>query len=67
MNADKREALIFPVAVAVLAGWFGSLVVGLLTSSYTALTITTPLMLMLAGYVFGVNIVRRNGNGDDGR
>lgn len=59
MNADKRELLIFPVALVVLLGWAASLVVGLLTSSYAALTITTPLMLMLAGYVFGVNIVRR--------
>jgi hypothetical protein len=59
MNADKRELLIFPVAVAVLLGWLASLAVGLLTQSYTALTVTTPLMLMLAGYVFGVNIVRK--------
>lgn len=64
MNADKRELLILPVAAVVLIGWFGSLVVGLLTASYTALTVTTPLMLMLAGYVFGVNIVRRK---DDDR
>lgn len=62
MNADKREALIVPVAAFVLVGWAASLVVGLITQSYAALTITTPLMLMLAGYVFGVNIVRRSSN-----
>jgi hypothetical protein len=59
MNADKRDILIMPVAAVVLLGWAASLVVALLTQSYTALTITTPLMLMLAGYVFGVNIVRK--------
>jgi hypothetical protein len=64
VNADKREALILPVAAVVLLGWAASLVVGLLTASFVALTITTPLMLMLAGWVFGVNIVRKgNGNG----
>lgn len=64
MNADKRELLVMPVAATVLVGWFVSLIVGLLTQSYVALTVTTPLMLMLAGYVFGVNIVRRGS--DDG-
>lgn len=63
MNADKRALLILPVAVVVLVGWAASLVGALVTDSFTALTITTPLMLMLAGYVFGVNIVRKS-NGD---
>lgn len=54
---DRRELLIFPVAGFVLLGWAASLAVALIASSYTALTITTPLMLMLAGYVFGVNLV----------
>jgi len=47
------------VAAVVLLGWAAALVVGFITGSYTALTVTTPLMLMLAGYVFGVNIVRK--------
>lgn len=65
----SRALLIFPVSAVVLAGWAASLVAGLITSSFTALTITTPLMLMLAGYVFGVNLVSRNGNGrnDNGK
>lgn len=63
MNANTRALLILPVAAVVLVGWAASLVVALFTNSFTALTITTPLMLMLAGYVFGVNIVRK-GNGD---
>jgi hypothetical protein len=60
MSSTKRDALIFPVAAIVLAGWFGSLVDGVLTQSFTALTYTTPLMLALAGYVFGVQIVRKS-------
>lgn len=64
---DKRELLILPVAAVVLLGWAASLIVGLLTASFTALTVTTPLMLMLAGYVFGVNLVTRKkeSNGKD--
>jgi hypothetical protein len=60
MSSHKRDALIFPVAAIVLLGWFGSLVDGVLTQSFTALTYTTPLMLALAGYVFGVQIVRKS-------
>jgi len=59
---DKREKLLLPVAAVVLLGWAAALVAGFVTGSYTALTITTPLMLMLAGYVFGVNIVRKGSN-----
>lgn len=62
MNADKRALLLLPVAAVVLIGWAASLVVALITNSFTALSITTPLMLMLAGYVFGVNIVRKGDN-----
>ncbi len=57
---DKRERLIYPVAALVLLGWFGSLVDGVVTQSYAPLTYTTPLMLALAGYVFGVQIVRKS-------
>ncbi len=57
--ADRRERLIYPVAAIVLLGWFGSLVDAVITQSYAPLTYTTPLMLALAGYVFGVQIVRK--------
>lgn len=56
---DKRDLLVLPVALAVLIGWFVTLVQGVLTGSFVGLTITTPLMLALAGYVFGVSVVRR--------
>jgi hypothetical protein len=60
MSNPHRDALIFPVAAVVLLGWFGSLLDGLITQSFAALTFTTPLMLALAGYVFGVQIVRKS-------
>lgn len=62
-RSDKRDLLILPVAGVVLMGWAASLLAAFLTGSFTPLTITTPLMLMLAGYVFGVNIARKDSNG----
>ena len=38
--------------------WVASLVAGMLSQSFTALEVTTPVMLLLAGYVFGVQIVK---------
>jgi hypothetical protein len=65
MNGNKRDLLTVPVAAFVLLGWAGSLVVALLTREYTALSITTPLMLMLAGWVFGVSVVKRGTSDGD--
>ena len=62
MNRNKRDLLILPVAAFVLLGWAVSLLAAVIFGSVAALTITTPLMLMLAGYVFGVNIVRKDGD-----
>lgn len=59
MSANKRDILIIPVAICVLLGWAAALVYGLLTNQFLPLTVTTPLMLLLAGFVFGVNIVNR--------
>ena len=59
----KRDLLILPVSFVVLGGWGASLVTGIVTDSYEALTFTTPLMIGLAGYVFGVQLVRRDRNG----
>lgn len=64
-ESDARERLIMPVAAVVLVVWTAALVVGFLTESYVALTITTPVMLMLAGYVFGVSIVKKGDPSDE--
>lgn len=50
--------MIIPVAAVVTLAWASSLVAGMLSQSFTALEVTTPVMLLLSGYVFGVQIVK---------
>ena len=67
MTDPTRNSLVYPVAAVVLVGWLLSLVAGLINHDYAPLTITTPVMVMLAGYAFGVQIVKgKNGNGGNG-
>lgn len=63
MNGDRRDKLIYPVAGVVLLGWAASLAAGIITGSYVPLTVTSPIMVMLAGYVFGVSLVRGKNGG----
>lgn len=60
MNEKRtaREILAVPLGIVVGVGWAASLVMGLITNSFVGLEITTPVMLLLSGYVFGVQIVR---------
>jgi hypothetical protein len=60
----QRDALVIPVAVVVSVGWLFSLGIAALTAKYTAITVTTPVMLLLAGYVFGTSIVTRGKSND---
>ncbi len=63
-NTGKVNALTIPVGIAVVSVWAFSAFAGFLTSNYTPLTITTPVMVILAGYAFGLNVTRgRNENG----
>jgi len=65
MNSSPRDKLIIPMALVVAAGWIGALVAGILSQNYTPFEVATPVMILLAGYVFGVQIVRStNGNGN---
>lgn len=50
-----------PVAMTVLVAWLASLGIGAVQQSWVPLEVTTPVMLLLAGYVFGVSITRPNG------
>jgi hypothetical protein len=59
-GADPR--LIAFVAAAVVVGWLASFAIGAVQQNWTPLTITTPVMLILAGYAFGIRLTR-NGNG----
>jgi len=66
---SPRDRLILPLASIVAGAWAGSLVAGFVEHSYVALEVTTPVMLIVTGYVFGVSIVRnprKNGNGNGG-
>ena len=57
-NDPQRDRLVLPVACAVLLGWMVSLGFAVMTNEYAPLTAVTPVMLILAGYVFGSNIIK---------
>lgn len=57
-DTTKRDMLILPVSIIVCLAWIVSLYSAAVQNQYTMLTITTPAMLMLLGYVFGVSIVK---------
>lgn len=54
------------VAGVVTVGWLIALLVGAYAHDYTALTITTPVMLIAAGYAFGISVISRQRNGNGG-
>lgn len=62
MTGTPRDKLIIPLAIVVAIGWLGSLASGVLSQNYTPFEIATPVMILLAGYVFGVQIVRSSSN-----
>lgn len=60
-----RDRLAYPAAVAVIAMWIAAGIVGLWTGETQIFVLTTGLMTILFGYLFGRLIIRRaeNGNG----
>lgn len=58
LGATRREKLTYPVAFAVLLVWIASAGYSFVSGVYTPLEVTTPVMLLLAGYVFGIQITR---------
>ena len=55
-------------ALVILIIWAVSALDGIVLHDYEALQFVTPIMLILAGALFGVEVVRRNGrkrNGTD--
>jgi hypothetical protein len=59
----RLTRLIMPVAGTIVLSFTASLGYALLANQYTPLTLTTPLMILLAGAVFGINITKGK-NGD---
>jgi hypothetical protein len=58
---SPRDKLIIPLAFVVSVGWMSALISGVFTQNYAPFEISTPVMILLAGYVFGVQIVRSSG------
>ncbi len=53
-----REKLIIPLAYVTMLAWLVSLGDAVLAQQLGPITAVTPVMLLLAGYVFGANVVR---------
>ena len=63
---NARVALAPFVAGVVSIGWLFSFAIGAIQKNWEPLTVTTPVMLILAGYAFGIKITRAtNDNRDD--
>lgn len=58
IGTTRREKLTYPVSFAVLLVWIAAAVYSFISQVYTPLEVTTPVMLLLAGYVFGIQITR---------
>jgi len=59
----KRDDLITLLACIVAGVWATSSFASIITQDYTSLSIVTPVMLIVAGFLFAA---RRNGNGRNG-
>jgi cytochrome c oxidase assembly factor CtaG len=61
-----KDDIAFIASGVILLVWLFSAIYGSFTHDYEALQLVTPVMLILAGYLFGIEIVRRrkNGNGN---
>lgn len=55
---DPERWLINLISLAVTAAWLVALGASIITSEYTPLEVTTPVMLILAGYAFGIKITK---------
>ena len=55
-----RARLVTPVAMTVLLAWLVSLGYAVVAGDPVPLTVITPVMLLLAGYAFGVSITKRS-------
>jgi hypothetical protein len=56
-----RERLITVLALMISAVWSIVAIASLLIKEYTALTVVTPVMLIVAGFLFGVKAASNNG------
>jgi hypothetical protein len=57
-----REQLTTVLALIISFVWSVVAIASLVIKEYTALTVVTPVMLIVAGFLFGVSVTK-NGNG----
>jgi len=57
----RRDTLTTILALLISVVWSATALVGLLIQQYTALTIVTPVMLIVAGFLFGLRVTKDNG------
>jgi hypothetical protein len=58
----RREQLTTVLALIISSVWAIVAIASLLIKEYTALTVVTPVMLIVSGFLFGVKATK-NGNG----
>lgn len=55
---DPRSKLAYPVGAIITVVWAASALAGFISGSFTGLEVVSPVMMVFAGYLFGINIVR---------
>lgn len=55
------------IAIVITGAWAASVIVGLINPAYQVPSGVHGIMLVVAGGAFGANILRRNGNGGNGK
>lgn len=66
MSREGTKGRFAPLVIVVISlGWLFSLGVGAIQKNWDALTVTTPVMLLVAGYAFGISITRTTEEGSD--
>jgi hypothetical protein len=60
ISVVNRDELVYIIALVVAGVWAIVSLVSLFLKDYTGLTIVTPVMVIVAGFLFGF---KKNGNG----
>ncbi len=58
-----RDRLTYTVGIAIAFVWTASALVGLYTHDYEGMIYITPIMTIFAGWLFGIQIVKKVKNG----
>ena len=66
MASRDRDLVSTVIALMISAVWSIVAVASLIIREYTALTIVTPVMLVVAGFLFGLKVTRNDKNGNGG-